>query len=220
MQYHISTVLIHEKFNNACECPLCEIEKKVEEGLLYEFLNDAVMEDNTRIAVNNKGFCQKHFDLLFEGQNKLSLALQISTRTDKMMDLFSRPVSPKKRADELEGSVESCIICDYLNESMIKYYKTIAQMYQNEPNFYKKLIATNGFCVKHYANLLRYSNYAGSFKKEYIDMLSNIQKRSVEAVKNDITAFCYSHDYRNAGKPLGDAETALKRIRNKLYGKK
>ena len=55
---------------------------------------------------------------------------------------------------------------------------------------------------------------------EFIYALANIQKRSVEAVKSDITAFCYSHDYRNAGKPLGDAETALKRIRNKLYGKK
>lgn len=220
MNYHINTGLIHEKFNGDCDCPLCEIEKIVEDQLIYEFLNDAVMEDNTRILVNKKGFCAKHFDLLFEGKNKLSLALQISTRTDDMLKLFNAPSSPKKRADELSKSVKTCVICDYLEESMVKYYKTIAQMFNNEPNFYKKIIATNGFCVKHYANLLRYSHYAGKFKKDYLETLSNVEKRSLEAIKTHITEFCYSHDYRNAGKPLGDAEYALTRMRRKLYGKK
>ena len=93
MQYHINTGLIHEKFNSECDCPLCEIEKIVEDGIVYEYLNDAVMEDDTRIHVNKTGFCKEHFDLLFQGQNKLSLALQISTRTDEMLKLFDKPAS-------------------------------------------------------------------------------------------------------------------------------
>lgn len=220
MQYHINTGLIHDKFNSEYNCPLCEIEKNVENQLVYEFLNDAVMEDDTRISVNNKGFCDRHFDLLFSGKNKLSLALQISTRTDKMLKLFTTPQSPKKRANELEESVKSCIICEHLEKSMIKYYKTVAQMYNNEPDFYKKIIETNGFCVKHFANLLRYSAYAGKFKKEYVNVLCDIEKRSIASIKNDLTDFCFSHDYRNAGKPLGDAEYSLKKIRFKLYGRK
>lgn len=220
MNYHINTGLIHEEFNKQSPCPLCEIEKIIEEQLVYEFLNDAVMEDNTRILVNKRGFCSKHFDLLFEGKNKLSLALQISTRTDNMSKLYNVPASPKKRADELLRSVETCIICDFLDDSMIKYYKTIAQMYKNEPDFYKELIGTSGFCTKHFASLLKYSSLAGKYKKEYVYTLCNIQRRSMESIKNDIASFCFSHDYRSAGKPLGEAETALNRMRLKLYGRK
>jgi hypothetical protein len=221
MKYHISTGLIVEKFNEDHVCPLCEIKNIVENGLVYEFLNDAVMEDNTRILVNKTGFCAHHFDLLFSNKNKLSLALQVSTRTDKMLDLFNPSVlSPKKKADQIDGSIKSCVICNLIEESMVKYYKTVAQMYYNEPDFYKTLIKTKGFCVHHFAELLRYSNYAKKYKKEYVDMLYNVQKRSFEGLKTDLNEFCYSHDYRKTKLPASVAEEALKNIRIKLYGKK
>ena len=221
MGYHIDTGLIYEKFNTECDCPLCEIKQIVEEQFLYEFLNDAVMEDNTRILVNKTGFCSHHFDLLFSGKNKLSLALQVSTRTDKMLELFNPSLlSPTKKADQIDGSVKSCVICNLIEESMVKYYKTVAQMYYNEPDFYKTLIKTKGFCVHHFAELLRYSNHAKKYKKEYVNMLCDIQKRSFEGLKNDLNEFCYSHDYRKTKLPASVAEEALKNIRIKLYGKK
>ena len=86
MAYHIDTGLIKDKFKVDCECPLCEIKQVVEEQFLHEFLNDAVMEDNTRIKVGKLGFCDRHFDMLFSRQNKLSVALQIRTRIDVLKD--------------------------------------------------------------------------------------------------------------------------------------
>ena len=38
MEYHIDTGLIKEKFSTDCECPLCEIQKIVEEQLLLSKL--------------------------------------------------------------------------------------------------------------------------------------------------------------------------------------
>lgn len=223
MNYHINTGLIIEKFNEEHVCPLCAIKNIVESGLVYEFLNDAVMEDNTRILVNKTGFCEKHFDQLFAGQNKLSLALQISTRTDEMMKLFNKPLSTsalKKKIDEIDGSVKSCVICNETEKSMIKYYKTIAQMYYNEPDFYKLLLKTNGFCVHHFAELLKYSAYAKNLKKEYVTVLYDVQRRSFDSYKNDLNEFCYSHDYRKTKLPAHLSELALKNIRSKLYGEK
>ena len=104
MQYHIDTGIIYEKFGESCECPLCAIEKKVTEQFLHEFLNDAVMEDNSRIAVAKKGFCDEHFDMLFSRQNKLSVALQIRTRAENLKPLFSAVKSAgaaKKQAEKL-----------------------------------------------------------------------------------------------------------------------
>ncbi len=223
MAYHIDTGLIKDKFKEDCECPLCEIKKIVEEQFLHEFLNDAVMEDNTRIKVGNKGFCARHFDMLFSRQNKLSVALQIGTRVDKLSNLIEQTKSVKtgiKQANALKKASTTCAICDYAEESMIKYYKTIAQLFLKEKAFLSTLLATKGFCLEHYAELLRYAKYAGFMAKEYVGVLTGIQKRHLERLQTELKAFCDSHDYRNAGKPLGSAETALPRMRTKLYGKK
>ena len=223
MNYHIDTGIIYEKFSEDCECPLCEIEKKVQEQFLHEFLNDAVMEDDTRIKVGKLGFCDKHFDMLFNRRNKLSVALQVGTRAEKLQPLFSEIKSAgaaKKRAKEILNATSACIICDLTEESMTKYYKTVAQMFVREKDFYKILFASKGFCVRHYAKLLECSSSAGFAAKEYLSLLSRVQAKNFERIRAELKDFCDSHDYRNAYKPLGNAETALPRMRVKLYGKK
>ncbi len=223
MAYHIDTGLIKDKFKTDCECPLCEIQSIVEEQFLHEFLNDAVMEENTRLKVNRLGFCAEHFEKLFARQNKLSLALQIQTRTNTVKSAITEVKNYRqalKQAKELERLSSTCIICDLTEESMIKYYKTIAQMYLRENNFYKTILSTKGFCIKHYAELLKYSKYAGVANKEYLSLLSAHQKRHLDRLQNELKEFCDKHDYRNALKPLGNSETSLPRMGIKLYGKK
>lgn len=221
--YHIDTGLIKEKFASDCECPLCEIETVAEEQFLHEFLNDAVMEDDTRVKVGEKGFCDKHFDMLFNRQNKLSVALQAGTRAEKLAPLFGEIKSAgaaKKQAEKIEKSLSTCAICEVLEESMVKYYKTVAQLFIREKGFLKTLLSCKGFCLKHYAELLRYSSAAGFATKEYLSVLSSVQSRNFERVREDLNKFCLKHDYRNANEPLGKAETAIPHMRIKLYGKK
>lgn len=223
MNYHIDTGLIKEKFSLDCECPLCEIKRVVEEQFLHEFLNDAVMEDNTRIKVGKLGFCDRHFDMLFSRQNKLSVALQVRTRVDVLQNNFGEITSVKgalKQAEQIQKSSETCIICDLTEQSMIKYYKTIAQMFANESDWYKVLLSSKGFCLHHYSMLLKYCKSASVFAKEYVKLLSGVQIRGTKRVQEDLKKFCDKHDYRNANEPLGTAENALPRARIKLYGKK
>ena len=177
MAYHIDTGLIKEKFNTSCECPLCEIQKVVEEQFLHEFLNDAVMEDNTRIKVGKLGFCAKHVDMLLSRQNKLSVALQLGTRTEKLLSLMGNVKNvrqAKKQAEAIKKASSTCVLCDYVEESMVKYYKTIAQMFEKEKDFLGVLVKSKGFCLHHYAELLKYSNYAGFLSNEYVNIISTI----------------------------------------------
>ena len=181
------------------------------------------MEDNTRIKVGKKGFCARHFDMLFNRQNKLSVALQIGTRLENLLPIIDDTRSVKsaiKQAKLLEKESSTCVICELVEESMVKYYKTIAQMFERERDFYKSLLSSNGFCLEHYAELLKYSNYAGFAKKDYVHILGGVQKRNMERLQAELKKFCDKHDYRNALEPLGSAETALPRMREKLYGKK
>lgn len=223
MIYHVDTGLIFDKFKENSECPLCAIQSIVEEQFLHEFLNDAVMEDSTREKVNKHGFCSVHFDKLFFRPNKLSVALQIQTRTDflnKIIDDASSAKDAKKQAERLDNALSSCIICDYTNKSMEKYYKTIARLFSKDKEFIKLFYTSKGFCLNHYSELLKYCSNAGSFKNEYAKALTTVEKRNFERIKEEINRFCNKHDYRNANMPLGSAETALPRMREKLYGKK
>ena len=223
MGYHIDTGLIKDKFKENCFCPLCEIKKIVEEQYLYEFLNDAVMEDSTRARVNKLGFCKEHFDMLFNRQNKLGLALQTSTRLDNIMEIFNAPKTysgAKKLAKSINAKSKTCIICDYVEESMVKYYKTIAQMFSKEKIFRGEFLKSKGFCLEHYSKLLQYSKEATFFTKDYIEALCSLQKKAIEEKKENLKFFCDKHDYRNRTKPLGSAESALPDMREALYGKK
>ena len=223
MAYHIDTGLIKEKFKVDCECPLCEIQAIVEEQFLHEFLNDAVMEEGMRGKVNKFGFCSRHFDMLFIRQNKLSVALQIASRMNTILDHITDANNVKsalKQAEKLESDQSTCIICNLAEESMEKYYRTIAEMYKREPNFRDSFRASKGFCLPHYIQLLKYAKYAGGEISEFLSDLTEVEQKNMLRLRAELKIFCDKHDYRNALMPLGSAETALPRTRTKLYGKK
>ena len=223
MNYHISTGLILQEFNNKSECPFCSIKKIVESQLVDQFLNEAVMVDNYRQHVNEKGFCRNHTEMLFSRSNKLGLALQHSTRLKTLaskIEITDNLKSAKKQGEFFKHSASTCIICDIAELSMVRYYKTVAEMYYNEPEFKKMLLSTNGFCFKHYGELLTYSNYAKSSTKSYIKELTTLEKKNTERIIDELIWFCDKHDYRNQDKPWNNSKDVLPRSIIKLHGDK
>lgn len=223
MKYHINTILVHEKLKEDCECPLCRIEREVEEQFLNEFLNDAVMDDGKRTEVGEKGFCAEHYKKLFLRQNKLSLALQIKTRLEKLKEGEGNPTDTRtglKTSNFIKDSAETCVICNELSTAMMRYYVSFAEMFVAEENFKEELAETKGFCSRHYAKLLDYAVYAGAKSKDYIVLLNEIQHENEERILKELQWFCDKHDYRNRLLPLGTSENVLQRAYEKLYGKK
>lgn len=223
MNYHISTGLILQNFNPKTECPLCEIKQIVEKNIVEQFLNEAVMVDSARDKVNKKGFCAHHYDMMVARQNKLGVALQTLTRLDKtIMKIIEPPKNYKaavKQATELENALSSCLICDLINDNMVRYYKTVAQMFYNEPKFKDMLLSTKGFCLHDYLNLLKYSNEAKSKTDEYVKCLAELQTKNIERMQKELQWFCDKHDYRNRDLPIGTSADILPRMRTKLYTK-
>ena len=103
---------------------------------------------------------------------------------------------------------------------MVKYYKTVAELFLHEQDFRPVLENSGGFCLHHYAELLKYAKYAGISAKAYLDVLGRVEERALSNLKADLKIFCDKHDYRNAAMPLGSASTVLPRLSNFLYGKK
>ncbi len=224
MRYHISTALILQEFAKiGGECPLCEIRSIVEKNVVEQYLGEAVMVVDVRYKVNEKGFCKEHFDMLFEGQSKLALALQTYTRMNVLKEKLKEPSSfraASKLGADILASSSTCVICDTVEDHMQRYYKTVAELYLSEEDFRDLLGYGKGFCLGHYAELLKNSSYAGSKTKEYLKTLAAIENDGFDALQSELKWFCDRHDFRNRDKDLGSAKDALPRVRRKLYGKK
>ena len=222
MKYHINTGLIHEKFAAKEFCPLCEIEKIVENGICRELLGDGCMDDDMRGSVNEKGFCARHFETLYSRPSKLGLSLQTQTRIRFVAGKLTVPtnaIAAKRAAKVLLNESKKCIVCDFTDDEMVKYYKTIAQMFNNEEQFRKILAESDGFCIKHFSGLLEYCDCAKRNTKNYLKTICDVQQKRFSTDLNLLQKFNARHDYRNIGKPLGEAENALPNIRKDLYGK-
>ena len=182
------------------------------------------MEDDTRKEVNALGFCARHYDMLFSFQSKLGLALQISTRLKTVKKEIQKPEKgkqAKKLADKLDKETCGCVVCKYLEDHMIRYYKTVAEVYASKPSFRKRLAEEKGFCLSHFSLLNRYSDYAKQEQKSYLNDLYAVESRFLDEVEANLLAFCDHHDYRKREIPLTQGEKdCLKTARSAFYGKK
>lgn len=221
MNYHIGNMLIYQEFNDSNECPLCRIRNILEKRLTDQYLNESVMEDFQRRLVNERGFCMHHTKMMHARQNKLSLALQHITRLTALkgkLEITAAPKTAAKMAETFEHCGQTCVICDGVEVNMIRYYKTVAEMFCSEPDFKETLQKTNGFCLEHFGCLLKYAQFAKNRKKDYIYTLTKLQKEQLEKLLADLNWFAAKHDYRNAEKPWNGAEKALERSILKLHG--
>lgn len=80
MKEKIYTIPVTDAFNVECECPVCVLEKKLEDEYVEYMLGPSLMEPEGRIETNDKGFCRRHFEKLYNKQeNRLGLGLTLDT---------------------------------------------------------------------------------------------------------------------------------------------
>jgi len=61
----IYTIPVTDAFNTDCECPMCVLEKKLEDENIEYVLGPFLMEPEGRMETNENGFCRRHFELLY-----------------------------------------------------------------------------------------------------------------------------------------------------------
>jgi hypothetical protein len=80
MKEKIYTIPVTDAFSSECECPLCLLEKKLEDESVEYALGASLMEPDKRQETNELGFCRQHFEAMYNKQaNRLGLALMIDT---------------------------------------------------------------------------------------------------------------------------------------------
>ncbi|MDP4180800.1 MAG: DUF6062 family protein [Bacillota bacterium] len=99
MKEKIYTIPVTDAFRVDCECPMCVLEKKLEDEYIDYILGPSLMEPEGRIETNDKGFCRRHFEKLYnKQQNRLGLGLILETHLTEQNFKIGKIYDSKKDA--------------------------------------------------------------------------------------------------------------------------
>ena len=242
MKEKIYTIPVNEAYEKDCECPLCELEKQLEEEAVEYALGAAMMEPDYRVESNAKGYCRTHFSMMLEKNNKRSLALVLDTHLEEIRKMLAKhdketaslakskgslfkksgaaPVA-QKIADELHNIQCGCMVCDKRDNTMVRYADVLLYMWANDEQFKAKFDKSKGVCLKHMEMLLRAvpKSLKDSQQGPFIAELYSKQKTELERIQEDVHKFTLKFDYRNKDMEWGTAKDAPFRTIDKISGK-
>ena len=241
MKEQIYTIPVNEVYDTDCSCPLCELENRIERESVEYALGAAMMEPDFRVESNERGYCRVLYAKLFEKPNKLSLALILDTHLMEIrkrleaeesgIKALSRQKSglfkkngAKDAAQKLHSITDKincdCMICKKVNFTMERYIDVIMYMYFTDTDFKEKFNKSNGFCFKHFNDVLKImpSSLSDSQTKEFLPALFEKEKLLLDGLQEDIHNFTLKFDYRNKDIPWGNAKDAPIRVIQALSG--
>lgn len=238
MQYHLDTIPVWDALRMKPECPLCALYQKAEHMEIERTLGGAVMEPDSRIRVNEMGFCPKHHQQLTGLKNKLGHALVTDSHTLEVLGKLEKlehslPSGGKRslfggredsRVDkvirELDAISSSCVVCEGVKTHMERYLYTFLHLWKSDTTFQREFEASKGVCMPHAVELLKAAKEHLPFGKqeELAASVVRLLKTNLEQNEKDLKWFTLKFDYRNQDKPWGDSKDALERTVDRLRG--
>lgn len=239
MKQQIHTIPVVESFEAGDECPFCHLERQTERRAIRYFAGPSAsyMEPQIRGLTNRSGFCGGHIKKLYDYGNPLGSALMIQTHCEDILEDLQqhlqdipssarKPRFGRKKEDaaapywqHLQNRVDSCVICDRVEESMQRQYRVFFDLLK-EPEFREMIQSSKGFCLRHFARLLQEAEQflPGSQQEWFYTTVNHLMVDHLQRVKEDLDWMIAKYDYRNADKPWGNSKDALQRAMQKLEG--
>ena len=221
MKESIYTIPINESFGLFDGCPMCDLERKADLASLEFVTGPAMMEPDVRVQTNKLGFCGPHLNAMYARQNKLSLALMLESHLPELDRALFAPASEAneksaaaKCGPDAENAVSACYICGRVERTMRHYYDNVVFLWKSEPDFRGKFARQPFFCLPHYAGLLAGADGAlpKRARAEFTRELAGACRAYLNILSRDVSEFCASFDYRNAGKALSqEAQSSVGR---------
>ncbi len=239
MKEHLHTIPVNDAFLSGDECPFCFLEREEEQRALRFAAGPGAsyMEPEVRGITNDTGFCREHLKKLYDYGNTLGNALMLQTHCDALLEEFRREAAQlqqppkksllprKKQSGEqpwwqrLEVQRERCYICDKIRYNMDRNYRTFFVLLK-ESEFRERVMASKGFCLHHFAQLLRLApeQLPNSQREWFYTEVIALTEENLLRVKEDLDWLVAKYDYRNAGADWKNARDALPRTMQKLTG--
>lgn len=241
MKEKIYTIPVNEAYDKDCECPLCELERDLEDEAVGYSLGAAMMEPDYRIESNEKGYCNRHFAQMIARPKKLPLALVLDTHLDELRKKIEKL---EKKAENLEGGKGGffkksgaqklaeeivqlitkneceCMVCSKVDSTMLRYIDVLLYMWAKDEEFRAKFSRSKGVCMKHFKMLAEncIKSISGADADRFLGALVNKEITELRRIQDDIHKFTLKFDYRNKDMEWGTAIDAPIRTIEKISG--
>ena len=226
MEEKIYTIPVTEAFEKKDGCPFCRLRRELEETERDLVMGASMMEPDVRIQTNEHGFCAKHYGMMLEKGNRLSLALILESHIGKQRDavaLRGKGLLGGDRSDKAASHIKAltndCYICRRVDEKYEKMVSTAVLLWARETSFRELVASTPYFCLPHAAMYIEASKRMDKrVRADFIKALDAVQNRYLDSLGEDVSWFCKKFDYRYDAEPWGNAKDAPERAIRFLAG--
>ncbi|MGD1823383.1 MAG: DUF6062 family protein [Pleomorphochaeta sp.] len=234
IKYKLETIPVWDALEKNDECFLCSLMKEAEKHSVDFYLGSSVMNPETRVMVNEHGFCHHHFQMLSDANKAQGLALICDTYLSQSLVKFKKSfdlllnAKPGRKANnavkqfsnDLEKRESGCLICSQMQKRLDRYIYTIIYMAHNEKDFRKALAEGKGFCLHHFNELINKSNDVLGAKDgaDFIKYITEIELNNLDRISKDVLWLTQKYKSENKDKPFNGCEDAHKRTVSKMVG--
>lgn len=231
-KYQLETIPVWDGIKSGSECFICDLMEQAQKDSLEFFLGSSVMNPETRVRVNSTGFCPGHTSMLVQAGHPNSMAVlwesHLQTTRDSLAKVFKELKSPrnmKKTIASLDSVLsereKGCLICNRMNDRLVRYCFTIPYLWGQDPEFRKAFDDSKGFCLHHMSVILKMSLEALDSKqqKAFAQSMADLQLRNLDRTSKDLVYMIEHYKSENRDKPWNGCEDAQIRAVFKEIGK-
>jgi hypothetical protein len=234
MKIQLETIPVWDAMKTGSECYLCDLKLQSEKDGVAFFLGPSVMNPETRVNVNEHGFCRHHFEKLIEAGKPQGLGLMAETylETDrkawgKAMESLLQAKAGRKMdkavaafSDAVASRSPHCLICSRVEDREVRYLYTTVRLFITDLDFKVALKHSKGFCIPHFQRLLDISQKALSSeeRRDFVQTLTEVELSNLERLQHEVVWMTEKYKTENFDKPWNGCEDAQKRVVRKLTG--
>lgn len=239
MKYKLETIPVWDALKEDSECPLCHLELKIQDYYLNYYLGSSVMNPETRMKVNQTGFCPDHFKGLLAKKKAHGLGLMTHTHMEEsrkkliplLKDMEKQGTKGSKGKKSLQKANEkllawihekenSCLICQGVEKTMKRYAFTLAYLWKDDGEFRQAWQNSRGICLHHMPLQINLAQEALNAQEqgEFCQVLAELQQKALQRLDDEILWFTQKFDSQNNDKDWGTSKDAHRRSIQKLIG--
>ncbi|MGH4037329.1 MAG: DUF6062 family protein [Sphaerochaeta sp.] len=234
-KYKLETIPVWDGVQSGSECFLCDLMKEAEQHGVDFYLGSSVMNPETRVRVNEYGFCNSHFQMLSDAKKAQDLGLICDTYLEESRKKFKRAfdgvlnAKPGKKTEKAIAELSAqftnresgCLICTQMKSRLDRYVYTIIQLWNTDPKFKEAVDESKGFCLHHYNELITTAPSVLNSKdaNAFVKSITELELRNLDRIAADNLWLTQKYKSENSNKPWNGCEDAHHRAVDKMVGK-
>ncbi|MCL2362084.1 MAG: DUF6062 family protein [Defluviitaleaceae bacterium] len=228
MKEYIHTIPVIEALREPGNCAFCVMYNRIEEHAIQFVMGPSYMEEDVRMETNRIGFCDNHLPAMYAEQNRLGLALMLTTHIQQLNKDLSTIIKNKlpspffgkdttgplaKIQSHLDKTVQACYVCNRVEHNFALYIGTFLHIWVKGGEDAKLIKKQKGYCLPHFTRLIKIANeeFSRSKRDKFIEEIVEPQLAMLKELEEDLDWFTQKFDHRNAKEPWKNSKDALPR---------